>query len=439
MERRYYYARTVGNPQNALRNIVSAVENSGLAAQIPLVKLERRARGEFYVFLAVDDEESQRIPGGLGKSLRFHGISFDEDHPLKPADIKSMVQRQDIEIHGFKALQYRRRKHEDPGDPFERADAWKPQEASPEACACYERLLHWLSASGEGTWETFSQACKALRVASNNQEARSALRQLTLLGHIDTNADGSQWSVSPACLVRFPSDPSGGFLSGQRTKTFLCQIGSSWSLEKSLQSYYPGPPRVVLDARDREFAGGSVESGVVEAGITSIRLADLLPNLNGWKDTLQSISHLDTVSYNVERWQEGTFQSCDTIYNRDGVYYGEKGMYRLSRKADTSGRTVTMYFDEPAQRWLRGDWYGLRFLSLDADEGYVEGVHDSVGGELLIPESQRWPLLYERALTLASGLLPGRAANPNWLTYSCIPLNLARTLCENLNVNLQEK
>ena len=41
-------------------------------------------------------------------------------------------------------------------------------------------------------------------------------------------------------------------------------------------------------------------------------------------------------------------------------------MYRMHRDGDGSGRTLTLFFDEPAQRWLRGDWYGLRFLALEA-------------------------------------------------------------------------
>ena len=439
MERRYFYARAVGNPQFTLNDIVSAVENAGLASKIPLVKLERKARREFYVFLAVDDEETEGIPGELGNILRTRGIRFDEDYPLRPADIKSMVQRQDIEIHGFSALKYRRIKFQDPGDPFESSDAWNPREALPETSAYYDRLLHWLSAYGEGSWEVFLRACKALKVANTNSEARSALRRLTLLGHIEPSADGSRWAASAPCLVRFANDSNCGFLSGQRTSKFLERIRDCWSLQESPQSHFSGPAQVVVDPRICDIPKGGVELGVVDAGITSIRLAELLPDLSRWKDSLLSISNLDIMPFDVERWSEGGFQLCNTMYNRDGIYYGERGMYRLRRKADTSGRTMTLYFDEPAQRWLRGDWYGLRFLSIRLGEDEVECVYSSQAEELLILESQRWPLLYEKTLTLASGLLPGRAANPNWLSYPCIPLSLARTLCEKLSLILIEE
>ncbi len=439
MERRYFYARAVGNPQYVLNDIVSAVENEELASQIPLVKLERKAGREFYVFLAVDVEEGDGIPGDLGRILQYRGVSFDEANPLRPADIKSMVQRQDIEIHGFNALKYRRNRIEDPGDPFESSDAWNPRDALPENSAYYDRLLHWLSAYGEGSWEVFLKACQTLRVGNTKYEARSALRRLILLGHIESSADGSRWAASTPCLVRLANDSNYGYLSGRRTSRLLERIGDYWSLQETRQSHFSGPTRVVLESRVSDIPEGGAGIGVVDAGITSIRLAELLPELNGWKDSLQSISNLDITSFDIEKWQKGTFQLCNTMFNRDGVYYGERGMYRLKRRADTSGRTMTLFFDEPAQRWLRGDWYGLRFLSVHHGKEKVECVHNSEAEELLILESQRWPLLYEKALTLASGMLPGRAANSNWLSYPCIPLSLARMLCEKLSLSLSEE
>ena len=435
MERKYFYARTVGTPEATLQKITTTVVDATLASEIPLVKLERRARGEFYVFLGVDSGESTGIPGGLGKTLQDLGLRFEEDFPLRPDEIKSMVQRQDIEIHGFNALQYRQREYEDPGDPFDQSDAWQPQEASPESSALVERLLHWVSARGEGTWEGFNQACNVLKVAEDKQEVRSALRRLILLGHLDLSDDGSRWSVSPPVLVRFPDDRDSGFLAGRRTGSFLRRVREFWHINETPQSYYSGPSRMDLNPGVAENTAGLEIS---DAGATSTRLAALLPDLNEWKDSLKPLDNLRTTSYEIERWQSGRFQPCDNVYDRDGIYYGESGMYRFSLEGDRSGRTLTLFFDEPTQRWIRGDWYGLRFLSLESGQTCVEAAHDSGTGELLIPASQRWPLLYERALTLASGMLPGRAANPDWLSYPRIPFDLAKVLCGKLNVNFME-
>ena len=435
MERKYFYARTVGTPEAALQKITTTVVDAKLASQVPLVKLERGAKREFCVFLAVDSDESTGIPGGLGKTLQARGLKFEEDFPLRPAEIKSMVQRQDIEIHSFNALEYRQMEYEDPGDPFDQSDAWQPQEASRESSALFERLLHWLSVRGEGTWEGFKQACDVLRVAADKQEARSALRRLSLLGHLELSDDGSRWSASPAVLIRFPDNPDGGFLAGRRTGSVLRRVREFWHINETPQSYYSGPPRIDLNL---DVAENTAALEITDAGATSTRLAALLPDLNEWKDSLQSLDNLRVASYEIERWRSGSFQPCDNVYDRDGFYYGEPGMYRITLEGNRSGRTMTLFFDEPAQRWIRGDWYGLRFLSLEAGQTCVEAVHDSGAGELLILASQRWPLLYERALTLASGMLPGRAANPDWLSYPRIPLDLAKVLCGKLNVNLME-
>ena len=429
MERRYFYARTVGTPQTVLQKIAKVVVDAGLASQIPLVKLERKSRGEFYVFLGVEGDENAHIPGGLGQSLQDLGIRFEEDFPLRPDQIQSMVLRQDIEIHGFDSLQYRRRIYEDPGDPFEQSDTWQPQEASPDLCARYEQLLQWLSVHGEGTWDSFVQASSLLNVAQDRLESRSAFRRMVLLGHIDSSADGSRWSVSPAALVRFADDPQRGYLAGQRTGSFLNKVGESFSMTEVPQSHYPGPLRVELGARLAQADDAVANLGLTDAGTTSSRLAEVLPNLNEWKDSLQQLPGLSAAVYHIERWSGVDFQTCDTVYERDGVYHGEPGMYRLRRDGDRSGRTLTLFFDVSAQRWLRSDWYGLRFLASEAEQEHVEVIYDLENGELLVLASQRWPLLYERALTLASGLLPGRTDNPNWLSYPRIPLNLGRTLC----------
>ncbi len=435
MERKYFHARTVGSPETVLEKITTSVNQARLASEIPLVKLERRARGEFYVFLGVDSDEPYGIPGGLGKSLQNLGLWFDETCPFSPEEIKTMVQRQDIEIHGFSFLRYRQTEYADPGDPFDQPGLWTPQSVSPELCILMERFLHWLSAQGSGTWEGFKRACEVLQIAFESQDIRSLLRRFVLLGHLDLSDDGLRWSVAEPVLVRFPENPEGGFLSGRRTVPFLQKIRQICPLTETQHSHFDGPPRLDL-ALDAHLDAANL--GIVDAGITSHRLASLLPSLDGWKDSLQSLDDIAVTSYRVEIWQATGFEPCETLYDKEGIYYGKSGMYRIRREGDPFRRTLTLFFDEPAQRWLRGDWYGLRFLSLFASGSGVEAAYESSTKKLLIPGSQRWPLLYERALTMASGLLPERASNPDWLSYTNVSVDIARALCTKLNVDLQE-
>ena len=349
-----------------------------------------------------------------------------------------MVQSQDIQIHGFDALQYRRQVSEEPGDPFDQSDRWQPHETTLEESVRCDRLLQWLSARGEGTWVAFVQACERLKVTDDHRIARSVFRRLSLLGHIDCSVDGSRWSVSPAALVRFPESWEGGFVSGQRTATLIRGLRSIMPMAETIQAHLAGPPRFSWESGPARDTDGLANLGVEDGGATAQNLAELLPDLQEWKHSLQPVPGFSTASYRVERWQGNAFVPCNTVREQNGIYQAEVGMYRLSRDGNHSGRTLTMFFDPATQRWLRGDWYGLRFLALEAGPGGVRAVHNSRAAQLLIPESQHWPLLYERALTLASGLLPHRAENPDWLGYSRIPLDLAQMLCRKLNVDLME-
>ena len=133
--------------------------------------------------------------------------------------------------------------------------------------------------------------------------------------------------------------------------------------ETGASAHFSGPLRIDLGSGVARGADDVSTLGVIDVGATATRLADLLPALSQWKDSLQPVYNLSTGSYHIEKWRGGEFQTCDTVYDRDGVYYGESGMYRMHRDGDRSGRTLTLFFDEPTQRWLRGDWYGLRFLA----------------------------------------------------------------------------
>ena len=439
MERRYFFARTVGRPQDVLQRITRAVVNADVADKIPLVKIERKARGEFYVFLAVDSEGPGRIPEGMGRTFRSIGLRFEEGYALQPSEIASMVQRQDIEIHGFDALRYRPAASSGGRDVFEEPDHRQRRERLSDASPIYERMLHWMSACGEGTWSAFKKAGEVMGLSEHAKDARSAIRQLSLLGHVDLSEDGTRWSISPSSLVRFPDDSSRGFLAGQRTAALVRRIGDVWPLSHVAQAYCRGPGRIEVDTGFVRQTDDVPTTGVVDAGVTSSRLADLLPDLKGWKDSLRQIHNFNTGAYILEKWDDDGFHECETIYDRDGVYYGASGMYRVHRDGDRSGRYVTLYFDESAQRWVRGDWYGLRFLARAGESGGVEAVYNSSNGELLVPESQRWPLVYERALTLASGLLPSHARDSAWLRYSRLTVALVRKLCKKMDVALREE
>ena len=87
---------------------------------------------------------------------------------------------------------------------------------------------------------------------------------------------------------------------------------------------------------------------------------------------------------------------------------------------------------------FRGEWYGLRFLALHRLSKYrkAEWSEDDCGC-LKILKRQRWPLLYERALVLASGFLPASSTDGRYLYYRGIPLTLAQSVADQLGVKVE--
>src|SRR5262249_23709054 len=160
--------------------------------------------------------------------------------------------------------------------------------------------------------------------------------------------------------------------------------------------------------------------------------AEGLPTLRSWCDKLSQIDRPALSSFaTVERWANSGWQTQQDHQLReiDGKYVGPTGMYRLTR-AKPYRWTLSVFFD--GQRFLRGDWYGLRFMARNQAQ---LSCHAFIGeGALLLHTDERWPLLFEQALVQATGLLPQRVEKGKWLRYGGVPETLARLLCQRLAI-----
>ena len=440
MERRYVPVRAFGDPMQVFERIRQALQTEKLTRVIPAVKFERGARGEFFVFLTVqgtDDVDflSQvqtiftqwNLKGNIIPSFLFYD------------DIKSMVSRTEIETHSLNALTYRSLWSNDAGDPFDLSDAFSTVEtvSDPSLGDRYNRLLHWLSATAEGTWQTFKNICSVLQLVNDVNTERSIFRRLTLLGHIESSENGQNWSICPTALVQCPTDQDVYILTGQQTPMLIEQFMEHYEVKLLPQPNYQGPSCVRVNSI---FTDDVALNGfnIVHAGTVSVQLAQLLPDLEGWKDILPAIDRLSTTTYNIEIWNGRKYMQCDNFYERNGRYYGESGLYRLTKKAENNHYQIVLYFDEPNQRWLRGDWYGLRFLAYNSTGRHFEVKYESSANELIIPNEEHWALLYERALVLASGMLPVRDKSFRWLKYTNISNVLVQLLAEKLSITITE-
>ena len=443
MPRRYVGVNAAGNPMEIFERVRRVVQMQEQTQMIPVVKferkLQRRPRGQFYVFLAVEDTEGMDLPGEVATVLEYAGLRGMPLWPIEPTSVQPMTGGAELETHSLNALKYKPLWPNDMGDPFDLSDApFNEGNIDDDSLGeQYNRLLNWLSANAEGTWQTFARVCEVLQLVDDTKDAQSIFRRLILLGYIESSSDGQKWSICPTTLVQCATSPEVCFLAGQQIPNLIKQLSAHWEIENTPQPGYQGPSCVKVHSN--LSTDPIVDEFQIEpVGVVSVQLASLLPDLEGWKTILTAIDRINTAHYSIEIWDGSRFSPCDTFYERDGQYFGESGMYRLTRGKDTNTYQIVLYLDQSNQRWLRGDWYGLRFLAYDSAGRDFEVTYDSSTRNLLIPIDERWPLLYERALVLASGSLPGRADNPRWLKYSGVSSELVQLLTGKLNVSIRE-
>ena len=444
MERKYVAVRTVGNPEHVLDRIRQAVQAERRTRIIPAVKFEKRVSGrrssrEFYFFLAVEGEgiDCLDLVQTIFSQWNLPGTIIPE--LLTPDQIQSMVSRTELGTISSFELPYIPEWSNDVDDPFDLSDAFSNAETvgDPSLGDRYNRLLHWLSATCEGTWQTFKNVCSVLQLVDDVNTARSIFRRLTLLGYIESSENGQRWSICPTTSVQCATDQDVYILTGQQTPMLIEQLMEHYEVELLPQPNYQGPSCVRVNGI---FTDDVALNGfnIVHAGTVSVQLAQLLPDLEGWKDILPAIDRLSTTTYNIEIWNSRKYMQCDNFYERNGRYYGKSGLYRLTKKAENNHYQIVLYFDEPNQRWLRGDWYGLRFLTYNSAGHHFEVKYNSSANELIIPNEEHWSLLYERALVLASGMLPAQDKKYKLLKYTNITNELVQLLAEKLNITIGE-
>lgn len=294
----------------------------------------------------------------------------------------------------------------------------------------YDILLRWCSAKGTGHLGHFHVACCVLGSASQEYGAWPKLRTLTLLGHTESMWTSNEccWGIAPAAIVQMATDDGRYFLAGQRIPALLQKLPNDWRVEKN--SSNGGPARITVVAnlgeKDASLSGNYT---IRNAGCVSMQLADLAPDLQGWKSELKNDPDIRSYLYRFERYEDGDFTPVQT---EDLM----PGFYRVTRTEGANKRGVCRFYDIDG-RWLQGEFYGLRHL--DAQLKRKLKVSWSKKGYLDIAEEQRWPFLYERALVLASGELPRKMKGKSgkvYLRYSGMNVDLAQLLCQKLNAEM---
>src|SRR5690606_28907923 len=189
---RWYRAyRQVGNPGVLVDSLAHYFRMARVTDTVCGVRVERRARGEFYFFLAFDTEYFGELSPEVESAL--------EDCPLLQSGFQDPCTLDDISRMASGEMQlkalgqcinYRKLLVEAVEDPF--LDRDLDREAGSDKG---EQLLWYLSALGSGSWSSFRSAAASLGFGEAGDAARLA-RGLRLLGHLETSADGERWSIT---------------------------------------------------------------------------------------------------------------------------------------------------------------------------------------------------------------------------------------------------
>lgn len=433
---RWYAARKCkGTPDSEAKQVAKLVEQNNLGRALPLIRIEKRPRKGFYMFLAIESETPGELPPEL---LRI------QEHPV----FKELM-REDGRIHPFRLEEaerwmsgeidvqnYARRLTVHIPDPPAPVDPFAEPEHSgdedgclAERSQCWDRLLLWSSATGRGGLSAFRSATHALGLDADGSQTGSILRRLQLLGHLQRSADGQHWSTAPLVLTKTlgPDEQPGYVLCGERDGKILNALERIAPVIKTPQPRGDGPARVFLACDDGCLPEAlPLPAGrLVQRAEAGKRLSEVLPCLQGWKKTLASLPGVHPEMFDIRRFDGRDFVPATVVCS---------GFYEFWPRESAARPRQRLYYDADCGRWLSGEWYGLRYLAQLESGLRCEAQYHFSQSCLLLPAAWRPPELYERALVLCSGRLP-RYEN-GWLLYDGVPADVANLLAAKLRIDL---
>ena len=419
MARVYVATSTVGRPVQVFDRLRAQIEMRSLQLRMPIIKFERHARRQFYVFVAVDSVETlARVPQDVEEVFRAAGLRGPLFHV--PPDQVAGFAGSDLQVHDLSRLQRARARAVAAVDSPLAPIGWYTEESAAEDT--YDRLLLWMSSVGKGSWPSFVQACDALGLATAAHPPRSIGRKLGLLGHLEFDKGAKRWCVGPPAIVK---SGEGTYLAGARSPS----LATGGKVLESRQPGADGParwepmiPAVGLEAAD--------------VGRVGERLAAALPPLEGWLDSLKPADGLRLGAFSsVDVWVGDGFQEAnETPEERGGGWHGSTGLYRLARDG---APTMIALFDGGGGRWRTGEWYGLQFAAFAASHQDLSWRYDANSSALIVPRQARPPFLYEKALVLSTGFLPVQQFERDRLVFRAPDPSVPELICERLGVTLE--
>jgi hypothetical protein len=425
--------------QELCARIKSEVEDENLSHLLPLVKYEPSRGLEYYLGLAYDasdwdaEDEARHIlvAAGIGAAA-----NPQQSYTIAAHQVQTLL-RGSLEFESFTVpIHYERVTASEMPSTAEllaRDDSDDDEIDSLEA-EKYARLLYWCSAIGAGGLDRVKEACTLLGIDTEWGGAWSVLRRLALLGHLDiSDGQSVRWGVLPPMLVTPALDVGERFLIGQRSPALRSSLLADSSLYERYQPAAPARWVILRGGANLECYGGTEPR---DAGCLAGRLSELLPDRDEWLRQLPSWEERDFARYFVELYNPAEDAFGPVQFRLNAL---EGGLYRFTLERAGRPMTTLALYDCDANRWVAGDYYGLRFLARSA-VGACRAFHDEEAATLVLPVADRWPMPYERALVLASGRLPRRMqldGGEAVVVYKGIPQWLAIQLCGLLSLEME--
>lgn len=419
------------------------VEQRGLSRILPLVKFELGRRGEYFLGIAVDINssvdgiEAEEVARFLLVETGIRIASNRNQSPLvKPEEVARLL-RGNLECESFTRpilFEAGINIETPPVDClFAELDVsdLRPTVPTNNETEKYSKLFYWCSTLGTGGLERIRQACQALSIDSEWGGAWSVLRRLVLLGHIEFDGGHSlRWSVIPPTLVTSIADDSVGFFVGQRTPDIFQYLTNHYRLKELPQ--LDAPPRVLVQ-NPNDGIYYKPDQQVFNAGCVSQQLSELLPILDVWVKSLPVWDEHDFGRFDIEEYNAQSNEFCPTI-----LLSSRAGLFRFTLEQTVRQVVTIAFFDDDTNRWICGDYYGLRFIARKR-RGLCQVSYHNETCQLVVPVSDRWPMPYERALVLASGALPQRfqtESGVSVLVYEGITKDFAARMCNLLELEI---
>lgn len=295
-------------------------------------------------------------------------------------------------------------------------------------------VLEWLSFRGQGRLSDVTSSVAALMDGlshARTNAARTYLRRLEVLGHLDLLWSESKWRIRPTVLTQLPGSSAFALVIGKRTTELEDRLEAEVVLHKvgppKTGTASLGDPGTLLLEYDSEAELSEVAAN---AGASFIPCA-----------ALSVAANLPLLSPGPRSAEPNTYGSAVEMFNvfkREFTHveaFRRDGLFRQS----VNGRP---------QYWLfrSGIWSLTSFaegmcLTMSEVDGkclqlkILEDVEDPIG-TLRVNATLPLPVQHRQALALCSGVSPVKPPDGAW-TYENVPNSVALAVARSVHQHLQ--